>query len=85
MAGARSQRVGQYITSRSARVPHVVLLVLTMTFNNPSSIFKDGRLKPGIYKIQNLFNGGYVDIYEHSREMRRRSAQELEEGRGLVR
>ena len=56
-----------------------------MTLSNPSSIFKDGRLKPGIYKIQNLFNGGYVDIYEHSREMRRRSAQELEEGRGLVR
>ena len=56
-----------------------------MTFNNPSSIFKDGKLKPGIYKIQNLFNEGYVDIYEHSREMRWRSAQELEEGRGLVR
>ena len=56
-----------------------------MAFNNPTSIFKDGKLKPGIYKIRNLFNEGYVDIYEHSREMRWRSAQELEEGRGLVR
>ena len=65
-------------------LPHVVL-VLTMAFNNPTSIFKDGKLKPGIYKIRNLFNEGYVDIYEHSREMRWRSAQELEEGRGLVR
>ena len=59
-----------------------------MTFTstgNSSSIFEGGRLKPGIYKIQNLYSQGYVDIYEHSREMCCRSAQDLGEGRGLVR
>ena len=52
-----------------------------MTYNSASSIFEGGRLKPGIYKIQNLYSEGYVDIYEHSKEMRCRSAKDLGEGR----
>ena len=59
-----------------------------MTFtstNNSLSIFKDGKLKPGIYKIQNLHNDAYVDIHEHSgRALHCRPAQDLKEGRGLV-
>jgi hypothetical protein len=50
-----------------------------------SSIFEDGRLKPGTYKIQNLYGETYVDIQEHSRDLCCRPATALREGRGLVR
>jgi hypothetical protein len=49
-----------------------------------SSIFGDGRLKPGIYKIQNLYSRTYMDIHEHSREVCCRPVTALEEGGGLV-
>ena len=48
------------------------------------SIFKDGKLKPGIYKIQNIQTENYVDIEVHSRELCCRPAKDLGEGRGLV-
>lgn len=51
----------------------------------PLSIFKDGKLKPGIYKIQNLYSQTYMDVEERSREVCGRPATILEEGRGLVR
>ena len=54
----------------------------TKTF---SSILEDGRLKPGIYKIQNIFTETYVDIEMHSRNVCSRPSQNLEEGNGLVR
>ena len=59
-----------------------------MTFTSTedsSSIFEDGKLKPGVYKIQNLHNDAYADVEDRSREMRCRPAQDLGEGRGLVR
>ena len=60
-------------------------MTLTST-NNPSAIFEDGKLKPGIYKIQNLCSEACVDIHESAaREVHLRSAQDLREGRGLVR
>ena len=49
------------------------------------SVFKDGKPKPGIYKIQNLYSQTYLDIHEHSKELCCRPAQNLEEGKGLVR
>jgi len=52
---------------------------------DPPSIFENGRLKPGIYKIQNLYSKTYLDIHEHSRETCCRPARDLEEGGGLVR
>jgi hypothetical protein len=58
-----------------------------MTLNstsNSSSIFEDGKLKPGIYKIQNLYAQTYLDIHEHSREVCCRPAKNLERGKGLV-
>ena len=77
------------ITPRLARVLHIVALVLpTMTLSSTSdssSIFKDGKLKPGIYKIQNLYAQTYMDIHEHSRDVCCRPATALGEGRGLVR
>ena len=58
---------------------------MTFTSTGNSSIFQGGKLKPGIYKIQNLHNSAYLDIYEQSaREMHLRPAQDLGEGRGLV-
>jgi len=57
-----------------------------MTFNSTDSspsIFKDGKPKPGIYKIQNLRSGTYLDIHQHSNEVCCRPAKDLEEGRGL--
>ena len=49
------------------------------------SIFKDGKLKPGIYKIQNIVSETYVDVEVHTREIHCRPASNLGEGRGLVR
>ncbi|KAF9648163.1 hypothetical protein BDM02DRAFT_3115784 [Thelephora ganbajun] len=51
--------------------------------SNSSPIFRDGRLRPGIYKIRNIFTETYVDIEVHSRRVVCRPAKDLEEGRGL--
>ena len=61
----------------------VVLIFPTMT--SSSSIFENGRLKPGIYKIQNLSSETYLDIHRHSKELCCRPARDLEDGGGLVR
>ena len=80
--------MGLIKTSPLPHVPHAVL-TLTMTLNSTTSgslsIFKDGKLKPGIYKIQNLYTQTYMDIHEHSREACCRPATTLEDGKGLVR
>jgi len=58
----------------------------TMTLtsaNDFASIFKDGKLKPGIYMIQNVVSQTYVDMREHSRELCCRPDTRLE-GKGLV-
>ena len=57
-------------------------MVLTST-DDSVSILKDGKLKPGVYKIQNIVGQTYVDIREHSRELCGRPATVLE-GKGLV-
>lgn len=59
-------------------------MVLHSTGGSPS-IFEDGKLKPGIYKIQNLFSETYLDIHQHSKQVCCRPAKDLQEGRGLVR
>ena len=53
--------------------------------NDSLSIFQDGKLKPGIYRIQNLYTQTFMDIHEHSRDVCCRPATLLGEGRGLVR
>ena len=58
----------------------------TMTLASTSShasVFKDGRLKPGVYKIQNVVGQTYVDLREYTRELCCRPATALEGG-GLV-
>ena len=59
-------------------------MTLTST-SDPSSIFENGKLKPGIYKIQNIYSETYLDIELHSREVCSRLERELGQGRGLVR
>ena len=49
-----------------------------------SSIFENGKLKPGIYKIQNIKSEAYLDIEVATREVCCRPAQNLGEGRGFV-
>ena len=58
---------------------------MTPESSSDSSIFEDGKLKPGIYKIQNIYSKKYLDIEVHSREVRCCYAKDLEEGEGLVR
>ncbi|KAF9642076.1 hypothetical protein BDM02DRAFT_2708108 [Thelephora ganbajun] len=48
-----------------------------------SPIFKDGKPKPGIYEIQNIYTETYLDIEVHSRGVHCRPAKDLREGRGL--
>ncbi|KAF9648158.1 hypothetical protein BDM02DRAFT_2342614 [Thelephora ganbajun] len=54
---------------------------MTLTSADDSvSIFKDGKLKPGVYKIQNIVGQTYVDIREHTRELCGRPTTLLEGG-----
>ena len=53
--------------------------------NESPSIFQDGKLKSGIYKIWNVLTETYVDIEAHSRSVCCRPARDLEDGNGLVR
>jgi hypothetical protein len=67
----------------------VVPLIKATTFprstSESSSIFENGRLKQGGYKIQNLYSETYLDIHKYSQEMRCRPVRDLEGGKGLVR
>jgi hypothetical protein len=47
-------------------------------------IFENGKLKPGLYKIQNLVSKTYLDIHEHSMELCCRPASALEKDDGIV-
>lgn len=55
----------------------------TTSTNNFVSIFKDGKIKPGIYRIRNIVGQTYVDIREHNKELCCRPITVLE-GKGLV-
>ena len=59
-------------------------MTLTST-DNSLSVFKEGKLKPGTYKIQNIFSETYLDFEVHSREICCRPATDLGEGKGIVR
>jgi hypothetical protein len=52
---------------------------------DPNSIFEGGKLKSGIYKIQNIQSETYLDVMVHTREACCRPAGDLGEGKGLVR
>ena len=52
---------------------------------DPTRIFQDGKLKPGIYKIQNLRSETYLDVLQHSKEVCCRPARDPGDRKGLVR
>jgi len=52
--------------------------------NDPMSIFVDGKLKPGRYKVQNLASQTYLEILEHSKELCCRPATVLAPKDALV-
>ncbi|KAF9648164.1 hypothetical protein BDM02DRAFT_2342586 [Thelephora ganbajun] len=56
----------------------------TYSTSYSSSIFTNGKLKPGIYTIQNIYTETYLDIEIYSRRVVCRPAQNIGEGRGLV-
>ena len=86
MAGTRvSVSLASWITYVLPRLAAFTLS--TMTFNSTSgcsSILEGGKLKPGIYKIQNINTEAYVDVEVATRELCGRLAQNLGEGRGFV-
>ena len=61
-----------------------VVLALTMSWISMSSFSSSSNLKPGVYRIQNLYSGTYLDIHEHSRELCCRPLRGIEPGKGLV-
>jgi len=50
-----------------------------------SSILENGKLKPGVYQIQNLAGQTYVEMQESVRQLCGRPSTALSTGDGLVR
>jgi len=48
------------------------------------SILENGKLKPGIYKIQNIRSETYLDVEVYTRAVCGRPVRDLGEGRGFV-
>ena len=64
--------------------PHSFSSIVNSTsMNDSASIFKDGKLEPGVFKIQNIVSQTYLDVREHTRELCCRPATHLD-GKGLV-
>ena len=76
------------VASCLGRIPHVVISALSImtlhSTSDSSSIFENGKLRPGIYKIQNIQSETFLDIEIHTREVCCRPAKDLGEGRGFV-
>ena len=51
--------------------------------NDAASVFADGKVKPGIYRIQNIAGHTYLDIRDEKQELCCRPITVLE-GKGLV-
>ena len=52
--------------------------------DDPMSIFVDGKLKPGTYKVQNLASQTYLEVLEPSKELCCRPASVLSPKDALV-
>ena len=52
--------------------------------DDPMSIFANGKLKQGKYKVQNLASHTYLEILEHSRELCCRPAKVLSQQEASV-
>ena len=55
------------------------------SYSSPTAtVLQDGKIKPGIYKIQNIVSKTYVDIKDDLRELCGRPSSALERSRGHV-
>ena len=72
-----------YVT---AGAPHssVISTMLVSSPDDPMSIFVNGKLKPGTYKVQNLSGKTYLEILEDSKELCCRPASVLSDRDALV-
>ena len=60
--------------------------IVTLTpMNDSVPILEGGRIKPGIYKIRNIFGQTYLETREHFKELHYRPTMALGDGEGLVR
>lgn len=59
-------------------------VMLTSPPDDPMSIFVDGNLQPGTYKVQNLASQTYLEVLEHSRVICCRPATVLSPKDALV-
>ena len=53
--------------------------------NDPMSMFVNGKLKPGVYRVQNLTGHTFLEILEDSKEVCCRPAAVLSPQDALVR
>jgi len=58
--------------------------MLTPPTDDPMSIFVDGKLKSGTYKVQNLASETYLEVLDHSKELCCRTAAVLTPKDALV-
>lgn len=49
-----------------------------------SSIYQDGKIKPGVYKIRNIVSKTYVNIKDDARELCGRPSRASEKGTNEV-
>ena len=71
-------------TYRIAAEIHTPRSRATCPHTTTMPIFEGGKLKPGIYRIQNIVSQTYVDIREHTKELCCRPSTLLEVRKGLV-
>ena len=79
--GRRTEGTWRHATPTLLKLPAMTL----NSTDGSTSFFKYGKLKPGIYKIQNLESGTFLDVHHHSKQVCGRPAEDLVDGEGLVR
>ena len=70
--GGRTYNMRKPTTYLGWTQPCATLLFVAVMITSPPgsmSIFVNGRLKPGVYKVQNLASQTYIEILEPSREL----------------
>ena len=78
VAGARDIKQG------NLPVTHPDTAMPTSPSYDPMSIFVDGKLKPGAYKVQNLYSQTYLEVLESSKTLCCRPATVLTDQDAVV-
>lgn len=59
----------RYLFFSSPRTISFPTAMHTSPASDPMSIFVDGKLKSGVYKVQNLASQTYLEVLDHSKEL----------------